>query len=799
MYLGAALIPVLIFFVTSQINGYLPFGDEVLNAYDSYSQYPGILLEYVRNLKLGNIFYSFGGSLGFNLFGTATYYAFSPLNLLAIFANPENYPYFIMIMTYLRFALLGLTMCFYLSHKEIKAIYVVMFSTIYSLMGFTSAYYYNYIWLDSIIMLPLVIYGLDKLLDKESPTIYIVTLTITIIINYYIGYMICIFCLLWFLYRLVQINDKKKVVKRFIGCSLLSGGMSAFVLLPSACALLLGKAELFRTVDYLGISRNAGTFLYTLTAGSFQIADQSYGPGLIYSSILVVVLTIMYFFNENFSKKEKIASFSMILFFYLSLSINFLNYAWQLFQSPIWWPSRFSFIFTFFLITLAARTIGSINKINLSNAKRIIITILMAIGFIASALYKWKAVDNVQIFTYFYLGFSILLFLEFMFLTDKKGFVIMVVIFTFIEVTINTFNSLKTNYRYVSVANYHYLKKDIPPLIEKLNVENEGLFYRFELTKKFTSNDGLYFGYNGIDYFNSVRNVNTIKILENLGAKVYNDCHVNLLNFDPVFLSLLGVKYLYGNIDYFDEVENKLFENKYPLGIGFLVRDDIKDFEFENNAFYNKNELVKRMSGIDKDLYTQVDIENFDYKKDVYSNIYEYSFKSDGHYLLFLEDLGGEYTLNGVTKGIDNMFVEIEEKDEVKVHYNVVTEYDEEDVFFTLLDVDKYEEHMEAFSSVLVAKTNENGHLLQGTIEVTGERDYLYTSIPYEEGMRVTVDGKRVDADKILGGLIGLKLEDGVHEIIIDYVPKGLKSGLIVSITCLFGTVVYLQMRKKTL
>ncbi len=799
IYLSTALIPVLIFFVTSQINGYLPFGDEVLNAYDSYSQYPGILLEYVRNLKLGNIFYSFKGGLGFNLFGTVTYYAASPLNLLAIFANGENYPYFIMIMTYLRFALLGLSMCFYLSHKDIKPVYVVLFSSIYSLMGFTSAYYYNYIWLDSVIMLPLVIHGLDKLIDGKSPTFYIVTLTVTIIINYYIGYMICIFCLLWFLYRLVQIKDKKKIVKRFFGCSLLSGGMSAFVILPSAFALLLGKAELYSTMDYFGISRNAGTFLYTLTTGSFQITDHSFGPGLIYSSILVIVLNIMYFFNEKFSKKEKIATFSMILFFYLSLSINFLNYAWQLFQSPIWWPSRFSFVFSFFLISLAARTVDSLDKTNLSNAKRFIITILMTIGFIASALYKWKTIDNVQIFTYFYLGFSILLFLEFIFLVDKKGFVVMIVIFTFAEIMINTFNSLKTNYRYVSISNYHYLKKDIPPLIEKLNMKNDGLFYRFELVKKFTSNDGLYFGYNGINYFNSVRNIDTIRVLENLGVKVYSDCHVNLLNFDPVILSLLGVKYLYGDIGYFDEVENKLFENKYPLGIGFLVRDDIENFEFGNDTFNNKNELVKRMSGIDKNLYTQLSIENFEYKKDGYRNIYEYSFKSKGHYLLFLEDLGGDYTLNGIKKGVEDIFIEIKEDDEVEVSYNIVTEYDEEDVFLTLLDVDRYEEHMEAFSNVLTAKVNEKGHLLQGTVDVSGEYDYLYTSIPYEEGMRVTVDGKNTDADKILGGLIGLKLEEGTHEIIIDYVPKGLKSGLIVSITCLFGTVVYLQMRKKTL
>lgn len=798
IYLISALIPVLIFLICSILNGYLPFGDEVLNAYDSYTQYPGFLLEYVRGLKVGNPFYSFGGSLGFNLFGTITYYAISPLNILAVFANPMNYPYFAVVMTYLRFALLGSSMCFYLSHKNFKPANIVLFSSLYSLMGFTSAYYYNYIWIDSIIMLPLVIHGLDSLLEGKNASFYIVSLTLAIMINYYIGYMICIFSLIWFLYRSSQIENKTGIFKTFILSSLLAGGMSACILLPSTFALLQGKSALFSTTEYFGFSKNALTFLYTLTTGSFQIGDQSNGPGLIYSSILVVVLTIMYFFNESFTKKEKIATIFVIAFFYLSLSVNLFNYAWQLFQSPIWWPSRFSFLISFFLIVLAARTFDSIEQVKLNNKKRTIIAIIMGIGFVLSAIYKWKSIDDVQLFTYFYLGFSVLLFLELMFLADKKGFVVMVLIFTFIEISVNTFNSLKTNYRYISVSNYHYLKQDIPTLIEKLNVENDGFFYRFELTKKFTSNDGLYFGYNGINYFNSVRNVKTIKLLENLGIKTYNDCHVNLLDFDPVTLSLLDVKYLYGNVDYLEEVDNKLFENPYSLGIGFMVLDDIKDFEFGDDPFYSKNNLVKTMSGIDIDLYEKKSIDLFDYEKVDYADTYSYRFKSKGHYLIFLENLGGQVVINDETRSIDEMFVEIQEGDDVEINYNIVTDYKEEDVYFTLLNLDSYERHMDSFENVLKAKINVNGHLLEGTVEVDEGKKYMYTSIPFEEGIRVSVDGNPIDIDVILGGFIGFELETGSHEITVDYTPKGLNFGVVISLLSLFGTV-YLQKKKKAL
>ena len=92
-------------------------------------------------------------------------------------------------------------MCFYLRSKKISNKLVVLFSVIYALMGYTATYYYNYIWIDSIIMLPLVVYGIDKLIETNKPLVYIITLTITIITNYYIGYMICIFSLIYYIYN----------------------------------------------------------------------------------------------------------------------------------------------------------------------------------------------------------------------------------------------------------------------------------------------------------------------------------------------------------------------------------------------------------------------------------------------------------------------------------------------------------------------------------------------------------------------------------------------------------------------
>lgn len=803
VYLAAMLLPTLIFVVCAFINGYVPFGTEMLNSYDSFTQYSGMILEYARLLGDGNLFYSFGAGLGFNFFGTLTYYAMSPLNLLGVLATAENYHIFIAFMTFLRFALLGGAMCFYLDSKKLKPWQVILFSTIYALMGYTSTYYYNFLWIDSVIMLPFVMYGLDRLLEGKSPTFYIVSLIITIFINYYIGYMICIFSLVWFLYNLIGVKDKKKVAKTFFISSGLAGLTTAVVIFPSFFALMTGKAELYKTIDYIGINRNAFTFFYTFTAGAYQTSEQTYGPALIYCTIFVFVLAIFYFFNKKFSKKEKMATLAVIAFFYLSFSVKFINYAWQFFQQPIWWQSRFSFVFSFFLITLAYKSLNALEKIDFKTKYRVIIAGIFAIALAVGAVFKWKVLPEVEVFSYIFLGFSFLLFLEEIFLLDKKGFLPMIVVFTFIELSLNTYNSLKMNYKDLSITNYAYIKEEVPDIVKELNAKNE-YFYRMELIENYTSDDGLYFGYNGVNYFNSVRNMSVLKLVENLGIAVLSSAHIQLDSFDPVVMSLLNVKYLYGqSMGYYDKIDNRLYENPYPLSLAFMTKSDILDLTMDKSTPYeNKNSIVKSMTGLDHDLYKIVHLENFEAGIDKDTTDYKYSFKSDRNYLI-LPNLDGEITINGETKSVSKKLnFEIEKDDEVEILYTVSNykEDVEKQVLLALLDIEAFEEHMKSLSEeVALVKSYKDGHIASMEVTSSGKYDYLYTSIGYERGMKVYVDGKEVTPDITLGALIGLPLGEGHHEIVIDYVPRGLVPGAIISGVSLVLVVVYLQMRKKVI
>ena len=96
----------------------------------------------------------------------------------------------------------------------------------------------NIMWLDGVVLLPLVILGVDKLINENKCKLYVISLFIAIVSNYYIGYMICIFSGLYFIYKLI-LNNKVKLIKlgSFIGASILSVALSAFILIPTVLSL----------------------------------------------------------------------------------------------------------------------------------------------------------------------------------------------------------------------------------------------------------------------------------------------------------------------------------------------------------------------------------------------------------------------------------------------------------------------------------------------------------------------------------------------------------------------------------
>ena len=83
-------------------------------------------------------------------------------------------------------------------------------------------------------------------------------------------------------------------------------------------------------------------------------------------------------------------------------------------------------------------------------------------------------------------------------------------------------------------------------------------------------------------------------------------------------------------------------------------------------------------------------------------------------------------------------------------------------------------------------KEETKGNVIKGIVE--GDKDgYLITSIPYDENFEILIDGKETAYEKVNTAFLGMKVQEGKHEIEMIYHAPGVMIGKILS---MIGVVV---------
>src|SRR5699024_4710170 len=83
------------------------------------------------------------------------------------------------------------------------------FGIFYALSGYMAAYSWNIMWLDCLLLFPLIVLGLERLVREKKCFLYCITLGLSILSNYYISIMICIFMVLYFMALLILEKKEK--------------------------------------------------------------------------------------------------------------------------------------------------------------------------------------------------------------------------------------------------------------------------------------------------------------------------------------------------------------------------------------------------------------------------------------------------------------------------------------------------------------------------------------------------------------------------------------------------------------
>lgn len=381
-FLLAFLFPTLTVLAAFAVTGCYPFGDRTMLTVDLYHQYCPFLVAFRNKVLSGeSLFYTWNDGLGQEYYAAYANYAASPLNIFALFFTAKTMPIFIEFITCLRAGLSSVFMVLFLSANDNRRIdnITVVFSSSYALCGWFISFFWNIMWCDAVVLLPLIMLGLRKLLLEKKCGLYAVTLAIAIISNYYSGYFICLFLVLFAPAYYVCLYSREKAkgdprrlcFKTFIGSafrfaasSIIAAGTSAVLSIPTYLILKNCSAtgdEL--KMDYVLQNDLFDFFGRLMVSANPNIRD---GMANVYSGLVIALLLPLFFLlpsRTGIKLKHKIIFGSLLGIMYLSFTNRTLNFIWHGFHFPNQIPFRESFLMSFLLVFIGFLTIRRIRSL----------------------------------------------------------------------------------------------------------------------------------------------------------------------------------------------------------------------------------------------------------------------------------------------------------------------------------------------------------------------------------------------------------------------------------------------------
>ena len=811
-YVLAIILPIVIMLIVYIFNHIYPFGDNIVAMGDGYNQYPGMLNNFLNILKgKENLFYTFKGLLGFNTYATLVYYTFNITNIFGLlFSNVMQFYNFIVIF---KIMLCSLTMFIYLNYVRKRKINY-LFSICYALSTYNLLYYFNYMWFDSIILLPIVMMGIEKIFKEDSYLLYVVNLSCTIIFNFYIGYMICIFSVIYFIYKSIIKGFNKSRIFKYLFYSLLSGLISAFALVPVVLELLNGKAELISEFakDYFKFDLDGISTFYKLTFASFSNGDLEYGTPNVYVSMFVYINALLYFFNSRIKLKERLASLGVCLFFLLSVSFNLLDYFWHMMSMPIFYPVRYSFIFSFFLIYLGFRNFIRYDKKNwkFNLGFYTLFVVMIGIGFVTSGNLDIDERQNLMA-KLIYLGISFVFMFYYIFMLNHKEFKKYIVYVVIIELSFNAFLTFKNSANESTyskfINNYNFSNESISK-IEDNDLYRNGFYDRTIL------NNGLLHEYNEVSYFSSVRNSNVFKYAKNvLGITVSDNCSSKYYYNNPIVNSLLGIKYIISNqdVDYYKEYKDNIYLNEDATSFGFLTTNKILELKYNDDFVSNMNNLVKTINNNDKNIIKEIDAGNKTISCNKKKNfcifngddnyvLYQYMAKNDEFIFLNNDNYSKneyEFYLNDNITEIQNKgFLLLHSGDKIKFKITVDKKSYDYNIHLYSINYNVYKEFVNNINNKkMIVNNYYDDHHFTAKVNVKDDT-LLYTSIANDKGWKIYIDGTLTNPASIYDAVIGLDLTEGEHLIEFKYFTPGLIEGLVISGTSILTGLIILFIKR---
>lgn len=828
-----------VFVLVSILNGIAPFGQNSLLTMDLWGQYYPMIVE-----KLNHPFsiWSWNGSLGFSELVQGAYYTNSLFNFLLLPFRGYSRLAAMDMMIFLKASLAAFSFAFYLERRRGGVISPLSMALgmAYGLSSYVIAFISQPMWLDAVLFLPLILLGLERLLDGGKPWLYVIFLFLTLYSNFYIGWMVCLFSVIWFFVTLASDGNRRtwKCLSvdagKFAGFSLASGTLAAFTLLPVVYGMQNWISSSLGFDREILWSHPIAAITDNLSAGIRPSLE--YGVANIYCGSAAVFFALLFLLNRKIPLAKRIAYFFTAGFLFISFELNLLDFIWHGLHFPNQLPGRQSFLFAFIMLLMAYETLTKTDGIKLPSlcVSALLSGSVMLIGLPESKNQTGRYISLAVIFLFFFVLAAMYFFRKTP-VRELAAFAIAVGIA--LDAMIS---GVYVMTRYVGYANaVAYTNEEA--LVLSLTKEYESGkddFYRSEMASPFTFDPGMLYDYKGVSYYSSTMNGRLYHTFEALGNRVYALNVSTIYQPSPILDMMFGIRHYYtrGNSlpkDYGKVIAEKgiysVIESPYHLPIAFGTQKELLEYEASAGnpmstqarflmyatGYYDERYIVREAPDI-------LNVENaspyYAGGKQYYSTstpsvdtVFEYAFdvKSDGMYYVNFGFVAGDYTVRvndgepiygacysdsfknvGLVKAGDRITVKV-----VLNGYGIalcgVTGYS-----MNKEAVDRAHQKL-AMNGLDV--TYASNTVIRGTIRP--ERDMLlYSSIPAEAGWSAYVDGERVETSAVMGAFLAFPISQGEHTVEYRYRAPGLALGVSISVctaALLAGYYFFFERKKK--
>ena len=406
--------------------------------------------------------------------------------------------------------------------------------------------------------------------------------------------------------------------------------------------------------------------------------------------------------------------------------------------------------------------------------------------------------DDAIHFSVFYLsGLFVLLYYGFLY-TERtrtkrthRWTAIAMLVAVSVEATLNmAVTSVTTTSRTAYVSD----NQDVEKLVQAVCAEDDG-FYRFEKITRKTKDDGAWMNFPSVSLFSSTAYAHCSDFFKRMGMESSTNAY-SITGSTPLMNMLMSVKYdIYSEepqapgemgLSYIaSSGMTSIYQTEFALPLGYMLSASVLDAwdthagtpALAQNSLCEALDCAPVMDSVLGEFYDA-----------------DYSFTADqaGEYYAYVNNAAvkqvsanygyTEKSFNNVDRGYLLELGYLEAGDAVTLHSKTEGQSVSADVY--RFDYNALRALQDVLQDESLELTSWKDTKLSGTI-TTEKGGVMMTSIPYDPGWKIFVDGVETDITEVKDTFLGVELTPGTHTIELRFMPQGLVLGGLITVLSL--------------